>query len=129
MSLIPVRDDVVELQTDPLQIYRTRVNIHQIIVIQGLTKADAQIEDRIHIAAGLDLFVGVSQVPHQRCTAEFKITKIIGMINHFRSIGIGVQRTLLGTMPDQAGGAVADEPFIAVVNFRLKGLGFHFTLP
>ena len=90
MSLLRVCDDVVELQTYPLQIYRTRVNIHQIIVIQRLIKTDAQIEDRINIAAGLDLFVGVSKVPHQRGTAKFKITQIIGMIYHLRAIGIGV---------------------------------------
>ena len=90
MPFFCVCDDIVELQTDPLQIYRTGVNIHQIVVIQGLIKADAQIEDWVNVAAGLDLFVGVSKVPHQRGTAEFKITQVIGMVNHFRSIGIRV---------------------------------------
>jgi hypothetical protein len=31
-------------------------------------------------------------------------------------------------MPDQAGGTVADKPFIVVVNFRRKGFGPHFIL-
>ena len=90
MAFFCVCDDIVELQTDPLQICRTRVNIHQIVVIQRLIKTDAQIDDRINLAAGLDLLVGVSKIPHQRGTAEFKIAQIIGMINHLRAIGIGV---------------------------------------
>jgi len=90
LSLFRVCDDVVELHTYPFQVYRTGVNIHQIIVIQGLIKTDAQIEDRVNVAAGLDFFIGVSKVPHQRGTTEFKITQIIGMINDFRPIRIGV---------------------------------------
>ena len=129
MASIRVRYNVVKLQAHTLQVCRSRMNMHQIIIIQRLIETYSHINNRINITAGFYFLVGISGVTHQGSPAEFKIPQVIGMINNFRTVGVGVQRPVLRAVPDKSRGNVTHVTRVIIEYFRFKRFWLHSYTP
>ncbi len=128
VATLLVGNDVVELQAHPLQMCGARVDNHGVIVIKGPVVIDIHFYDRVNVAAGFDLFVGVGRIPHQGGPAVFKIPQVVGVIHHLGTIRIGVEGAQFAAVPDRLAGFISDIIGVRFVRFRHKGFGLHFRL-
>jgi len=128
LSRLLVGDDILEFQFYPFQIRRACVDQHGIIIIQRGIISDAHLDDWVDIAAFFHFTVGISRIPHERSSSEFKIPQIVGMIDNLGAIRIRIQGAVMALMPDQIIGFIPDIGFISIKGYRNKGPGSHVIL-
>ncbi len=87
---------------------------------------DADLNNRIDIAAFFDFPVGIGGVPHERSSAELEIPQIIGMVNNPGAVRVGVKGAVPASMPHLPVGFIPDIAVVAVQYFRDKGFRPQF---
>jgi len=122
-----VDDDILESQPDGLQQCRTGMNRYDIVVMDRTVVSSADFDYRVHIAALLDLSIGICGVPHQRSPAEFKVAHVVRMVNNLGPICIGIENPVVTPVPHQSVGLVPHIPFVSIEYLGNKRFRLHFT--
>ena len=122
-------DHVIKLQPDPLEYRWPGMDADGIIIVKGAVIFGADFNNRIDIAAFLDLAIRIGRVAHQRRPAEFKIAQIVGMVDDLGAIRVRIKCTILTLMPHQPVGLIPHVALITVIYFGGKWFGPQFTPP
>jgi hypothetical protein len=113
-------DQVIKTQTDPLQFRRSGMHAKRIVIKQRGVVGNADLNNRVDIAAFLDFPVGIGGIPHERGSAELEIPQIIGMVDDPGTVRVGVKGAVPASVPHQPVGRISDIAVVAVQYFRDK---------
>jgi len=73
-------NDVIKPQPNPLKLRGTGINTHGIVIVQRVVILDADLNNRVHVAAFFDFSIGIGGITHEGRPSQLEVAQHIGMV-------------------------------------------------